>query len=228
MRNDISDDTLDAVHVGADGQARTHEAEFDAQVDAQIDAETDAMRAGTWALLGRLLADAPDEEMLARLAQADSDGGRGDALALAWLRLAEAARTAQAEALQREYQDVFVGVGGGEVTPYASWYLTGTLLDRPLVQLRDDLQALGIARAEHCSEPEDHAAAVCEIMAFVLQDEDVDFDWQRELFQRHVAGWMGRLFDDVAAAPSATFYRAVAALGRAFVDVEQRFYEMSA
>ena len=191
--------------------------------------DTAQLRAGTWAMLGLLLGAAPSAATLARLGAVERAGEvSDDPLARAWSQLSQAAATASMEALAREYQDVFIGVGGGEVTPYASWYLTGTLMDRPLVQLRDDLVALGIEVADGCSEPEDHVAALCEIMALVVQDEAVDLDWQKALFQRHVGGWMMRFFADLEQAGNARFYRAVAALGRAFVEAERKFYAMSA
>lgn len=188
----------------------------------------DHLRAGTWALLGQLMAGPPSPEMIERLAGLSAEGEAPDAIAAAWQQLADAARRVQEDALIAEYQDVFVGVGGGQVTPYASWYLTGTLMDRPLVQLRSDLEALGIERNADCSEPEDHVAALCEIMALVAQDEDVDLDWQRELYSRYVGGWMDRFFEDLGKASSADFYRAVAAVGHAFVEMERRFHEMPA
>lgn len=187
---------------------------------------TDSLRAGTWALLGQLMAGPPSHDLVERLAGLSVQGDAIDEIGAAWQQLAATARRASEEALRSEYQDVFVGVGGGEVTPYASWYLTGTLMDRSLVQLRSDLDALGIERNDECSEPEDHVAALCEIMALIIQDEAVDLDWQRELFTRHVAGWMERFFEDLGKASSANFYRAVAAVGRAFVEMERRSLEM--
>ena len=204
-------------------------------VDNVIDElDVDALRAGTWALLGRLLAAAPDDVLRQRLIAVGEDhhGGDGppadDAMTRAWAALAEAVHSAEPAALAEEFQDVFIGVGGGQVTPYASWYLVGALMDRPLVRLREDLAALGLERQVDCSEPEDHVAALCEIMALVIQDGEVDFDWEQDIFTRYVGSWMLRLFDDIAAAPSAKVYRAVAALGKAFVEQEQRFYAMPA
>lgn len=192
--------------------------------------EANRLRAGTWAMLGRLLMSEPSADTLQRLGEIaiDADTAQADRLTRAWAALRQAAREVEPDALQVEFQNVFIGVGGGEVTPYASWYLSGTLMDRPLIQLRDDLAQLGMEVDDGCSEPEDHAAAVCEIMALIIQDPDVDADWQRDLFRRHVASWMARFFDDVEKAPSAAFYRSVAALGRAFLDEEQRLYEMPA
>src|SRR5580700_6356769 len=79
--------------------------------------------------------------------------------------LAEAASMAIATDVEREYFDLFVGLGRGELLPYASYYLTGFLNERPLSRLRDDLAALGVERLENNFEPEDHAATLCEIMA---------------------------------------------------------------
>ncbi len=188
----------------------------------------DMLRAGTWTMLGRLLAAAPDADLLQRLRAVDAENVEPqDALALAWSKLREAADRSQREALDMEYQDVFIGVGSGEVTPYASWYLTGSLMDRPLVELRKDLRALGVERQAGVSDPEDHAAAVCDVMALAITDEDVDFDWQRELFLRHVDQWMGRFFADLRAAPSADFYKTVGLFGEEFVRLEQRYFAMS-
>lgn len=204
--------------------------EAGAEIDTGLDADiVDALRAGTWTMLGRLLMASPAPETLQRLIAAGaSELGSADPLAAAWAQLREAALAAVPEAIEREYQNVFIGVGGGEVTPYASWYLSGTLFDRPLVELREDLEALGVVRGEGCSEPEDHAGAICETMGLVILDEDVDLDWQTELFKRHAESWMGRFFEDLQKAPSANFYCSVGALGQAFLELERRFHAMAA
>src|ERR1051326_4849646 len=134
---------------------------YAAQPSTTID-EVDAARAAEYALLAVLLARAPDADMLARLARL-----RGDAspLGLAHAALAEAAATISVERIEREYFDLFIGLGRGELLPYGSYYLTGFLHERPLARLRDDLKTLGIERAEGHVEPEDHAATLCEIMA---------------------------------------------------------------
>lgn len=197
-------------------------------VETPRDVEVDALRAGTWTLLGRLLMAPPDRELRERMIAIGSETRHGDPISEAWGQLAAAAVTADDERLAEEYQAVFIGVGGGEVTPYSSWYLDESIASRPLVLLRDELERLGIGLREGSHETEDHAGAVCEIMGFVVLDEDVDFDWQKEFFGGHVDNWMGRLFEDIGKAPSADFYRAVAALGTAFLTLERRFYAMSA
>lgn len=190
-------------------------------------AEQDAQRAGTWVLLGRLLAGPPDHQVLDLIRRInDAPSGDGDAVADAWVALRQAAVAASAEHLEPEYQEVFIGMGGGEVTPYASWYRSGSLMERPLVAVRQELEALGIQRQADNSEPEDHAAALCEVMALVIGDPEVDFDWQQAFFQRHLEPWMEGFFRDLQQAPSARFYKSVGGLGEAFVRLEQRFFAM--
>ena len=150
--------------------------------------DIDTARAHEYALLSTLLARAPDQALLARLA-----GLKGDAtpLGLAHAALAQAAGRASVEAVEREYFDLFIGVGRGELLPYGSYYLTGFLNERPLARLREDLRALGIERVETQSEPEDHAAILCEIMAGLIGGQfPVAVEKERQVFEKHLAPWI--------------------------------------
>ena len=189
----------------------------------EIDA-VDAARAREYTLLAALLARAPDTELLGRIARL-----RGDATVLgaAHAALAVAADEISAEKIEREFFDLFIGVGRGELLPYGSYYLTGFLNERPLARLRADLGALGVERVEAHYEPEDHAAILCEIMAGMIGGEfPASLEQQRQIFERHLAPWIGRFFADVAAAKAADFYRRVGALGRLFVEIEQEAFAL--
>jgi TorA maturation chaperone TorD len=180
--------------------------------------EVDAARAQEYALLAVLLARAPDAEFLTRIAKL-----RGDAtpLGVAHRALAEAAEGASAEKIAREFFDLFVGVGRGELLAYGSYYLTGFLNERPLARLRGDLHALGIERVEGQSEPEDHAAMLCEIMAGLVGGQfPAPVERQRRMFEKHLAPWIGRFFADMVVAEAADFYRHVGALGHLFIGIE--------
>jgi TorA maturation chaperone TorD len=187
--------------------------------------EIDLARAREYALLSTLLARAPDQDLLKRLADL-----RGDAspLGLAHAAVAGAAgRTSVADA-QREYFDLFIGLGRGELLPYGSYYLTGFLLDRPLARLRQDLVRLGIERTAGQAEPEDHAAILCEVMAGLLSRRfPVSPVADRELFERHLSPWIGRFFADLEHAPAADFYRHIGALGRAFMNIETEAFALA-
>lgn len=178
----------------------------------------DAARAQEYALLATLLSAPPSKKLLDQLAALTGDAtplGRAHAV------LAEAAASDVVTQVEREYFDLFVGLGRGELLPYASYYLTGFLNERPLSRLRADLAATGIERVSNNFEPEDHAAFLCEIMSgFADGRFDVPSDAQRAFFEKHVASWMGRLFADMESAEKARFYRAVGALGRLFIEIE--------
>ncbi|GLR83639.1 molecular chaperone TorD family protein [Bradyrhizobium iriomotense] len=178
----------------------------------------DAARAQEYALLAMLLSAAPPRKLLDQLAELTGDA---TPLGRAHAALAEAAAGASVARVEREYFDLFIGLGRGELLPYASYYLTGFLNERPLSRLRADLAALGIERVANGSEPEDHAAILCEIMVGLAGGRfAATCDAQRAFFEKHVAPWMGRLFADIESAESATFYCAVGALGRAFIEIE--------
>lgn len=189
---------------------------------ASADHAVDAARAQEYALLAALLLSAPSPALLERIAQLRDDA---TPLGRAHANLAEAASQAVAADVEREYFDLFVGLGRGELLPYASYYLTGFLNERPLSRLRDDLTALGIKRVENNFEPEDHAAALCEIMAGLASGRfPASPEVQRAFFEKHVSRWMGRLFADMETVKSAKFYRSVGALGRLFLEIESEAF----
>jgi TorA maturation chaperone TorD len=186
--------------------------------------EVDAARAQEYALLATLLARPPDAQLLGRLARLRGDPSP---LGLAHAALGEAAARLDVEAVGREYFDLFVGVGRGELLPYGSYYLSGFLYERPLARLRGDLKRLGIERANGQSEPEDGAATLCEIMA-ALADGSIEAppEAQRTIFEGHIAPWMGRFFADLAISEKAQLYARVGALGQTFLEIEAEAFKL--
>src|SRR5260221_3297850 len=155
-------------------------------------AAVDRARAQEYALLANLLGRAPDADLLRRVAELCGDPSP---LGVAHAALAEAAGSATRESVEREYFDLFIGLGRGELLPYGSYYLTGFLHERPLARLRYDLARLGIERAPGRAEPEDHAAILCEIMAgLVCGRFPAPPGGERALFEGHLAAWVGEIF----------------------------------
>jgi TorA maturation chaperone TorD len=184
----------------------------------------DRARAEEYALLATLLMRAPDADLLRRLATL---GGDASPLGAAHAALAAAAADTTAEAVEREFFTLFVGVGRGELLPYGSYYLTGFLNERPLARLREHLAGLGIERAPDQSEPEDNVAILLEIMAGLAGGRlAAPAGADRALFERHLAPWVGRFFGDLERAESARFYRAVGALGHVFIDIETEAFAL--
>lgn len=180
--------------------------------------EIDVARAQEYALLATLLGRSPDAHLLKGLCQL-----RGDAspLGLAHAALSAAAARTDPERVGREFFDLFVGLGRGELLPYASFYLTGFLYERPLARLRSDLKRLGIATAAGHSEPEDHAAILLEIMAALVGAQiEAAPGTDRAIFEKHLAPWLDRFFADLERSPTAPFYAHVGALGRTFLEIE--------
>ena len=187
-----------------------------------VDAE--AARSSEYALLSTLLLRPPDQALLERLADLPGDASP---LGRAHAGVAEAARRTSAAHVEREYFNLFIGVGRGELLPYGSYYLTGFLHERPLARLRQDLVQLGIERAVGQVEPEDHAAILCEVMAgLVSRCFPAPPDADRALFERHLSPWIGRFFADLECAKAADLYRRIGALGRVFIDIETEAFAL--
>ena len=186
--------------------------------------EIDSARAQEYALLAALLVRAPDADLLKRLSNL-----RGDAspLGVAHVALAEAASRTTAEKVEREFFDLFIGIGRGELMPYGSYYLTGFLHERPLARLREDLGRLGIERTEGNAEPEDQAATLCEIMAGLAGGRlDAPAGSDQQIFEKHLAPWIGRFFSDLENAQAARFYQPVGTIGRLFMDIETEAFAL--
>jgi TorA maturation chaperone TorD len=185
-------------------------------------------RAHVYQLLGRLLARPPDQQMLTLISSIEDQAPDDNApLTVAWRELRRAAAAAQPALLEQEYFKLFIGLGRGELLPYASWYVHGALMERILANLRQDLKRLGFARQDEVAEPEDHAAALCEILGMIISDPGLSLE-QAAFFQAYVDGWMDRFFADLEAAESADFYRAVGQLGRRFMELEKRLFALPA
>jgi TorA maturation chaperone TorD len=188
--------------------------------------EIDAARAREYALLARLLTRTPDRQLLNEIAGVKVDASP---LGLAHAALAEAARAAKPDEVEREFFDLFIGIGRGEMVPYGSYYLTGFLHERPLARLRTDLAELGIARSDGNHEPEDHIGTLCEVMAGLAGGEfPAPRGSDEQIFKKHIEPWAARFFTDLERAQAAQFYRSVGMLGRTFIEIESEAYALPA
>ena len=194
---------------------------------SQAVTEEDRARADVYALLGALLAKSPDREMLGLLRGIDVPAG-SPGMPEAWRDLKVAAKEADAEAAVDEYFALFIGLGRGELVPYASSYLTGYLMEKPLADLRGELGRLGFERSETVKEPEDHAASLCELMGMIISEKGLCLEDQRRVFDSFISPWMQDFFEDLEQAETAGFYRAVGQLGRVFIGLEKQFFSLPA
>ena len=190
--------------------------------------EEDVLRARLYDLLGALLAHPPSRELINQasgLTGDDSDMGR------AVRALSRIARATTESAAEREFNRLFIGMARGELLPYASYYMTGFLNEKPLATLRKDMRRLDIARAPNVYEPEDNIASLCEMMAGLILGrfgEPASLAVQKDFFAAHIGPWAGHFFSDLEGAKGSVFYAPVGAIGRAFIEVEREAFRMGA
>jgi TorA maturation chaperone TorD len=147
----------------------------------------------------------------------------------ACLTLAHLAKTLDNEIIRNEYVTVFIGVGRGEILPFASYYLTGFLNDKPLANLRADMAAIGITRAEGVKEPEDHIASLFDMMAGLIRGtfgRAYSVAEQARFYRKHVEPWAGMLMRDIETAKSAVFFAPAGTIGREFLEIESKAFSM--
>ena len=191
-------------------------------------AEEDLLRADLYALLAALLSSPPKADLIAVLGGLEGDDSD---LGQAILTLAKIAGQTTPGAVEREYNALFVGLGRGELLPYASYYLTGFLNEKPLARLRGHMAQLGIERPEDVKEPEDHIATLCEMMSGLILGDygtPLALEDQHAFFNTHVGTWAGHFFTDLEAAEGSVFYAPVGKIGRAFMEIEIEAFRMEA
>ncbi|OWW21333.1 TorD/DmsD family molecular chaperone [Noviherbaspirillum denitrificans] len=203
--------------------ASTHTLKFEAP-----DRGEEAARADLYRLLAGLFYGPPAQDLLDAIAHAPAAGN--GVLQQAWNDLAEACEDADAQKVRDEYESLFIGVGKPEIMLYASYYLSGFLMEKPLAALRDDLVALSLQRSESMPESEDHIAALCEVMRYLIESDDAVHNGlatQKQFFSTHLQPWAGEMCDVIMHHPQAVFYAEVARLAKEFLEVETQAFDMA-
>ncbi len=196
--------------------------------DASIGiAEEDVLRADLYDFLAALLVRPPSAPLIERCrALGGDDTDLGQAIGA----LAAVAGSTGEKAVSREYHRLFIGIGRGELVPYASYYMTGFLNEKPLAVLRGDMARLGIERSLGTREPEDNIASLFEMMAGLILGRFGDparLDVQRDFFARHIAPWAGHFLTDLEGAKGSLFYAPVGAIGRRFLEIEKEAFRLA-
>ncbi|MEM9145832.1 MAG: molecular chaperone TorD family protein [Pseudomonadota bacterium] len=190
-------------------------------------ADEDALRADLYDFLGALLAGPPDRK---RLSQAAALSGNDTPIGRGVTALSAIAKAFNAASAKREFEALFIGLGRGELMPYASYYMTGFLNEKPLATLRNDMMRLGIERSPNVYEPEDNIASLCEMMAGLIRGRffaAASLDEQQRFFNTHLSPWAGHFFADLEGAKNSVLYAPIGAIGAAFVEVEREGFRMA-
>ena len=193
--------------------------------------EEDRQRANLYGLLARVLAEPMGDETLEVVRALEGQSDKNE-LGAAFATLGTVAVRTPRGVAEEEFSALFYGDGsGGEILPYASYYLTGFLLEKPLAKLRGDMAVLGIKNSGISKEPEDHIAYLCEIMHGLITgafNEPASLETQQKFFETHMAPWVGRFFSELEGAESASLYMPVGTIGRLFMAIEAQAFEMAA
>jgi TorA maturation chaperone TorD len=186
----------------------------------------DLLRAQVYGLIANFMSAAPSAKMLAVGAKlAGDDTPLGKAVGT----FAHLCDKSDLETVDREFHDLFIGVGRGELLPFASYYLTGFLNEKPLAKLRTDMDALGITRDPSASEPEDHLASIFDIMAGMIEGRFGDpatLAQQQTFYDAHIKSWAPYFFRDLESAKASVLYSGLGSIGRVFLEIEDTAYSM--
>ncbi|MBV7393766.1 TorD/DmsD family molecular chaperone [Mameliella sediminis] len=191
-------------------------------------AEEDRLRADLYNFLGLLLSGPPDEMLLAQTAGLSGDDTEmGQAIGT----LAKLGKVSKPKTVSSEYNKLFIGLGRGELLPYASYYLTGFLNEKPLAVLRQDMARQGLERADNVFEPEDNIASLMEMTGAMIVGRfgaPASLETQKQFFNKHIGPWAGHFFSDLETAKNSVFYAPVGTVGRLFMEIEAEAFRMSA
>ncbi len=188
--------------------------------------DEDRLRADLYNYLGLMLSAPPDAMLLEQTAALSGDE---TPLGQAITQLARVAKRTKPAGVEREFNALFIGLGRGELLPYASYYLTGFLNEKPLAALRSDMTARGLSRAPNVFEPEDNIASLMEMMAALVVGRfgpAATLEVQKTFFNKHIGPWAGHFFTDLEGAKNSVLYASLGAVGRAFMEIEAEGFRM--
>lgn len=184
----------------------------------------DRARTDLYALLAVLLIQPPSAKVLEGVRSLAVEESLPQRLHTALVLVREAARSRSLADLEVEFRELFIGLGCGEIVPFASWYRERRLMAGPLAELRGELRCLGLCRREGFCEPEDHAGVLCEVLAMIsCEGSGVSRERQGAFFRAHALPWLPRFFRDLQGLRGAVFYRDVGNLGELFMRTDARY-----
>lgn len=186
----------------------------------------EAARANFYGLLARLFYAPPEGELLRALAGAAEPQVEQGGIGAAWRELAEAAAASDPEAVREEYEAAFIGVGKAPVTLYTSAYSVRYTNEAPLAELRGVLAGLGLGRRTDATEPEDHIAALLDVMRHLISEQKRDLEEQKQFFERWVWPIVHPLCSAIDKADGLIFYKRVARLLDEVCTLEHSAFEM--
>ena len=189
--------------------------------------EEDQLRADMYSFIANMIRTEPSQELIDSVKTLSGDSSLiGSSIKL----ISKLASTMHISEIHDEYVNLFLGVGRGELLPFASYYLTGFLNDKPLSKLRDDMNELGVVRLKEVKEPEDHVSSLFDIMSGLITGKFgkvYSISEQSTFFEKHLNSWVHLLMSDIESAKTAVFYVPIGSLGKEFINIEREAFKMN-
>jgi len=189
--------------------------------------EEDQLRADMYSFIANMIRTEPSQELIDSVKTLSGDSSLiGSSIKL----ISKLASTMHISEIHDEYVNLFLGVGRGELLPFASYYLTGFLNDKPLSKLRDDMNELGVVRLKEVKEPEDHVSSLFDIMSGLITGKFGKvylISEQSTFFEKHLNSWVHLLMSDIESAKTAVFYVPIGSLGKEFINIEREAFKMN-
>ena len=188
--------------------------------------DEDQLRADMYSFLASLLRAEPNTDLVKQLTNLESDDSP---IGKSIKTLSKLASSLDLPTIRDEYVRIFIGVGRGEILPFASYYLTGFLKDKPLAKLRNDMKEIGIELAENVKEPEDHISSLFDMMSGLILgkfNKKFSIGEQKDFFNKHLNPWVDLLMRDIESSKIAVFYSPVGTIGREFIEIERSSFSM--
>ena len=189
--------------------------------------EEDQLRADMYSFIANMIRTEPSQELIDSVKTLSGDSSSiGSSIKL----ISKLASTMHISEIHDEYVNLFLGVGRGELLPFASYYLTGFLNDKPLSKLRDDMNELGVVRLKEVKEPEDHVSSLFDIMSGLITGKFGKvylISEQSTFFEKHLNSWVHLLMSDIESAKTAVFYAPIGSLGKEFINIEREAFRMN-
>ena len=189
--------------------------------------EEDQLRADMYSFIANMIRTEPSQELIDSVKSLSGDSSSiGSSIKL----ISKLASTMHISEIQDEYVNLFLGVGRGELLPFASYYLTGFLNDKPLSKLRDDMNKIGVVRVKDVKEPEDHISSLFDIMSGLITGKFgkvYSIQEQTVFFEKHLNSWVHLLMSDIESAKTAVFYAPIGSLGNEFINIEREAFRMN-
>jgi TorA maturation chaperone TorD len=189
-------------------------------------APEEAARANFYGLIARAVPGAAGCGPAAQHRVGGRAGGGGGRHHRGVARSGGAASAADPEAVREETTATFIGVGKAPVTLYTALIPFASRTRCRSSSCARDLAELHLARRSEATEPEDHVAALCEVMRHLIAEQKSGLEEQKRFFERWIWPTRNSLCGAIEKSEPIHFYRPVAHFAFAFFELEHAAFEM--